>query len=93
LKGNEEMLTYFKDANEVTAQFFLSQKQTQKYKPRGRKFTLGDKILVLSNYKQSGRSNRFLSQIFSLPSRKVPTDLIKRIPFNCGSQYLLIMCF
>jgi hypothetical protein len=66
--------------------FFLSQKRTQKYKPRGRRFTVGDKILALSIYKQSGRSYRFLSQIFSLtlPSRKILTDLINRIPFHCG---------
>jgi hypothetical protein len=56
----------------------------QKRTPRGRRFTVGDKILALSIYKHSGRSYRFLSQIFSLPLRKVLTDLINRIPFHCG---------
>jgi hypothetical protein len=30
LKGNEEMLTYFKDVNEVTAQFFFNHKSKHK---------------------------------------------------------------
>ncbi|KAJ8882295.1 hypothetical protein PR048_014097 [Dryococelus australis] len=52
----------------VTYQFIMSQVRTQKFKPRGRRFTLDDKILALSLYKQSGKAYKLLTRIFSLPS-------------------------
>lgn len=84
LQRNPDILNFFKDVNEVTANFFLSQQRTQKYKPRGRRFTMSDKILALSIHKQSGKGYRFLSKIFSLPSRKTLNSLLKKIPLNCG---------
>lgn len=70
--------------NKISLNFFKSQQQTQNYKPRGRRFTLEDKIFALSVYKQSGKAYRFLSKIFSLPSRKVLTAILNKIPFRCG---------
>jgi hypothetical protein len=86
LAKKEGVLRYLKDVNEITADFFffLSQLRTQKYKPRGRRFTVNDKILALSIYKHSGRGYRFLSKIFSLPSRKVLTKMLNKIPFQTG---------
>lgn len=61
--GSGALLKYLKGFNETTANFFMSQLQTQKLKPRGRRFTLDDKIFALSIYKQSGRV-QVLVQIF-----------------------------
>jgi hypothetical protein len=51
LAKKEGVWRYLKDVNEIIADFFLSQLRTQKYKPRGRRFTVNDKILALSIYK------------------------------------------
>jgi hypothetical protein len=84
LAKKEGVLRYLKDVNEIIADFFLSQLRTQKYKPRGRRFTVNDKILALSIYKHSGRGYRFLSKIFSLPSRKILTKMLNKIPYQTG---------
>ncbi|KAH1021550.1 hypothetical protein HUJ04_011049 [Dendroctonus ponderosae] len=64
--------------------FVLSQNRNQKRKSRGRRFTLDDKIFALSIYKQSGKGYRFLSKIFSLPSRKTLVKVLRKIPFHFG---------
>uniref|UniRef100_A0AAR5P3G2 THAP9-like helix-turn-helix domain-containing protein n=1 Tax=Dendroctonus ponderosae TaxID=77166 RepID=A0AAR5P3G2_DENPD len=64
------LLRNLADVNKFTRNFILSQTRNQKLKPRGRRFSLEDKIFALSIYKQSGKGYRFLSKIFSLPSRK-----------------------
>ena len=84
LQHNQNTLDFLKDVNEPTANFFLSQQRTQKFKPRGRRFTIDDKILALSIYKQSGKGYRYLSKIFSLPSRKTLTSMLNKIPFGTG---------
>lgn len=84
LNKNQEALNFLKDVNEVTTNFFLSQQRNQKHHPKGRRFTLDDKILALSIYKQSGKGYRFLSNLFSLPSRKSLTEMLNRIPVRRG---------
>lgn len=58
------------NVNEETFNFTMCQLRIQKCKPKGRGFTVEDKILALSLYKQSAKGYRLLSRIFSLPSRK-----------------------
>lgn len=65
-----KQINIFKDVNETTIQLFLSQVRNQKLHPKGRRFTLDDKIFALSLFKQSGKSYRFISKILALPSRK-----------------------
>lgn len=84
LNKSPTVLANLGGVNDITWNFFLSQQRTQKYKPRGRRFTLEDKIFALSVSKQSGKAYRYLSSIFSLPSRKVLSSLLSKIPFNCG---------
>ncbi|KAJ8897452.1 hypothetical protein PR048_002798 [Dryococelus australis] len=47
-------------------------------------FTLDDRILALSIYKQSGKAYRLLAKVFSLPSRQTIMKLLQKIPFSPG---------
>nr|CAI5856389.1 unnamed protein product [Callosobruchus analis] len=62
----------------------MSQQRNQKLQPKGSRFTTEDKILALSIFKQSGRCYRYLSQIFSLPSRRTLTYLLSKVHFTPG---------
>nr|CAI5835668.1 unnamed protein product [Callosobruchus analis] len=64
--------------NDATSNFVMSQQRNQKLQPKGRRFTTEDKILALSIFKQCGRCYRYLSQIFSLPSRRTLTNLLSK---------------
>lgn len=70
--------------NEFTRNFIESQIRMQSQKPRGRRFTVDDKVFALSLFKQSGKAYRTLSRVFALPSRKSIVDLLKKIPFEPG---------
>lgn len=70
--------------NQFTRQFIESQIRMQPQKPRGRRFTIDDKVFALSLFKQSGKAYRTLSKVFALPSRKSIMDLLNKIPFDTG---------
>lgn len=79
-----ELNNVFEHVNEATYNFILSQVKTQKEKPKARRFSMDDKILAMSLMKSSGKGYRFLSKIFSLPSRKTVVNLLNKIPLNPG---------
>lgn len=60
------------DVNSDTFNFIISQLKLQKYKPKGRRFTMQDKVFGLSLYKQSPKGYRLLSKIFCLYPRGKP---------------------
>lgn len=68
--------------NQFTRQFIESQIRMQPQKPRGRRFTVDDKVFVLSLFKQRGKAYKTLSKVFALPSRKSTMDLLNKIPFD-----------
>ncbi|KAL5235390.1 hypothetical protein ACI65C_002800 [Semiaphis heraclei] len=70
--------------NQFTQNFIESQMRMQPQKPRGRRFTIDDKVFALSLFKQSGKAYSTLSKVFALPSRKSITDLLKKVPFETG---------
>lgn len=70
--------------NETTYKFILSQVRTQKQRPKGRRFTIDDKLLALALLKGSGKGYRLLSTIFSLPSRRTLTNLLHKLPIKPG---------
>ncbi|VEN38885.1 unnamed protein product, partial [Callosobruchus maculatus] len=72
--------------NQSTLNFIECQRRNQKLKPKGRRFTVQDKILALSIFKQSGRCYRYLSKIFSLPSKRTLVALLGKIPFKAGTN-------
>jgi len=70
--------------NTITLNFIASQTKNQNRKLKGRRFTIDDKILALSIFKQSPKGYRYLSSIFSLPSQKTILTLLKNVPFTPG---------
>jgi len=59
-------------------------------KLRGRRFSLEEKLLCLSLYKQSAKSYRTLAKLFTLPGRKTLTNLLSKIPVNPGIDRTLM---
>lgn len=87
LKAERFMQIYGKSMsrlNQSTQNFVQSQIRMQIQKPRGRRFTIEDKVFALSLYKQSGKAYRALAKTFALPSRKSLLDILKKIPFEAG---------
>lgn len=70
--------------NDITQKFFKNQLKSQSVSPRGRRFTLDDKLFALSLYKSSAKAYRVMSKMFALPSRKTLTDLLQKIPLEPG---------
>lgn len=70
--------------NSITLNFIESQIRMQPQQPRGRCFTVEDKVFALSLYKQSGKAYKMLSKVFALSSRKCIIDMLKKIPFQTG---------
>jgi hypothetical protein len=66
--------------NDTTYTFIMSQIKNQNLQPRARRFTIDEKILS----RASGKGYRLLSTIFSLPSRRTLTNLLKKIQFRPG---------
>lgn len=60
-------------------QFCLQQMNRKRCKPRGRRFTLEEKLMSLVLYKTSGTAYRFLSQWFNLPSRHTLRRFLQHI--------------
>jgi len=69
--------------------FIESQLETCKHKPKGRRYTLEDKILALSIMKHSPKGCRFLQSIFNLPSRSQLTQLLQKIEVEPGFNEML----
>lgn len=70
--------------NKTTLDFLHTQIKMQKRLPRGRRFTLNDKIFALALMKQSPKGYRLLQKVFALPSRKTLMAILNKVPFGCG---------
>lgn len=73
----------------VVANFMKCQLRNVNRKPKGSRFTLEDKLMAIALFKQSGKSYRLLSQMFSLPSRKTMMTLLNRIVLKPGINNIL----
>lgn len=76
--------------DKITYGFIMSQVKNQSKKVQGQRFTLDDKILALSIYKQSPKAYTYLSTIFSLPCRKTIMGLLKNFLFLPGINQHII---
>lgn len=63
---------------------FLMQVRSSGKKPKGRRFTLNEKILALSLYKPSPKAYRLLSQICALPSRRTLQNILETVDLKSG---------
>jgi len=79
----------FVNLNESTKRFVLSQMKTQSVLPRGRRFSLDDKIFALAIYKESVKAYKMMS-VFALPSRKSIMDLLRKITLEPGINFQII---
>lgn len=90
LKAAEKVSEQFLDSNVVgrltpaAAIFTKLQFRETCNLARGRRFTMEEKLLSLSLYKQSMKSYRILSKLFTLPSRKTLSTLLSKIPITTG---------
>lgn len=73
----------------IVSRFFKSQVENASKKPNGKRFSEDDKVLALALFKQSGPAYKFLSKVFSLPSRHTLTKYLNKIPMQPGmNEYL-----
>lgn len=70
--------------------FTKLQMRESKNKPKGRRFTLNEKLMSLSLYKQSPKSYKLLAKMFVLPCRKTLSNLLSMIPITTGIDAKLI---
>lgn len=70
--------------SKISLDFIKCQVNIQKKKPKGRRYTLEDKILALSIFKTSPKGYKFLASIFALPSRSTLNAILEKIPFKPG---------
>jgi hypothetical protein len=82
LAENGELLE--KRVNKTTFRFLISQIQMQQKEPKGRRYSIDDKVFALSILKQSPKSYKLLRKVFALPSRMTLLNLLSKIPFGCG---------
>ncbi|CAI6374112.1 unnamed protein product [Macrosiphum euphorbiae] len=64
--------------------FTKLQLRETKNKPKGRRFTLDEKLLSLSLYKQSPKSYRLLCKMFVLPCKRTLSTMMSLIPISTG---------
>lgn len=67
------------ELNQLTAQFVRCQIREAGKSPKQHRFTTDGKIFVLSLYKQSPKSYRFLLKIFTLPFEGTLNHFLKEI--------------
>lgn len=69
----------------VAAAVFTKLQMKESHKnPKGRRFSLEEKLLTLTIYKQSLKAYRLLEKLFVLPARKTLTNLLSQVTVNCG---------
>ncbi|KAK4885410.1 hypothetical protein RN001_001681 [Aquatica leii] len=72
--------------------FCIQQLTRKPSKPRGRRFSLEEKIMALALYKTSGPGYRFLSKWFTLPSRRTLMRLLNNISLGTVKRISLVRC-
>ena len=84
LRATAGLLGGFEKLAPVARKFLACQLLNARRKLRGARFSLEDKLFALSLYKQSPRGYRYLSAIFTLPSQKTLSLLLRQIPVSAG---------
>lgn len=65
--------------NQTTLHFIQSQIREQEKLPKGRRFSMKDKIFALYLLKQRNKSHRFLQKIFALPSQTTLVTILNKL--------------
>lgn len=73
-----------KKISSVAKTLFYMQVKGSGKKPRGRRFTLDEKVLASSLYKPSPKAYRLLSQLLFLPSRRTLQNTLQKVDIMPG---------
>lgn len=76
--------------NRATYDFVMSQLRCQSLQPKGRRYTLDEKIFFLSFLKQSPKGYQLLRKFFAVPSRRTLTNLLGKLPFTTGINKVIM---
>lgn len=74
----------FQNMSPLTRSFFMSQLRAAKRLPKGRRWTLHEKLTAVSLLKRSPRSYELLRRFLSLPSPTTLNRLLSKVPFHPG---------
>lgn len=83
-KINERIALKYNSYLSKPAQLFFSMQKQSKYKPKGRRFSIDEKILALSLFKKSPKCYKLLYKLFTLPSSKSMKRLLSKIKICSG---------
>ncbi|RVE40807.1 hypothetical protein evm_014543 [Chilo suppressalis] len=72
-----------------SAKLFIQMQKQNKKTPKGRRFSIEEKILCLSLFKKSPKCYRMLSKYFTLPSSRAMTRLLSNIKIGEGINKLI----
>lgn len=75
------------------AQLFVHMQLQSNKKPKGRRFTIDDKVLALTMYKKSPKAYSLLYKYFTLPSSKAMKRLLSQIKLYPGINPILFEKF
>ena len=70
--------------------FIEMQLRNVKLKPKGRRFSMEEKVLALSLYKRSPRCYRYLAHLFILPSPATLRQLLKKVHSDTGINKVML---
>jgi hypothetical protein len=73
-----------KTMSRTSAQFLASQLRCSKRKPKGRRWTIEDKLLALTFYKRSPKCYALMRGVFALPNKKTLIKMVNDVPFLPG---------
>lgn len=66
------------------AKIFNKMQLKHEYKPRGRRYTVEEKVMALTIYKQSAKAYNVLKKMFVLPSKRCLQKQLSYIPLEVG---------
>lgn len=84
IRNTDDFEIVTKKMSSASKSLFYMQVKGCGKKPRGRRFTVDEKILALSLYKPSPKAYRLLSQLCVLPSRRTLQTLLQKVDLKPG---------
>ncbi|XP_072403398.1 uncharacterized protein [Diabrotica undecimpunctata] len=73
-----------KDLDPHVANFLKLQIKASKFKPKGRRYNLEEKVLGLILQRQSPKSYKLFGKLFATPSKNTLNHMLNRIPIDAG---------
>ncbi|XP_063244534.1 uncharacterized protein LOC134544224 isoform X3 [Bacillus rossius redtenbacheri] len=84
LESDLQFLKLREGISPAAYQLLVSQLRCAKKNPRGRRWTVREKIMYLTILKRSPAAYRLLKQMIVLPCKRTLTSMLNAVPFKCG---------